>query len=123
MVSFFWNLLIASALGLLAGMGVGGGSLLLLWLTQIAGISQAQARLINLLFFLPAALIATGFRRQKAAKTGHVVLPAILCGCIAAGTITILSDGWNVDLLKKLLGGLLILTGLREVFYRPRNAK
>lgn len=123
MVSFFWNLLIASALGLLAGMGVGGGSLLLLWLVQIAKIPQEQARIMSLLFYLPAALIATLFRKQKTAKARYVVLPAILCGCIAAGIITILSDGWNVDLLKKLLGGLLILTGLREVFYRPRNAK
>ena len=55
MAGFLIFLLIATLLGFLAGMGVGGGSLLLLWLTQVAMLEQTQARIINLLFFLPAA--------------------------------------------------------------------
>ena len=123
MVSFLCNFLVASLLGLLAGMGVGGGSLLLLWLTQVAGIPQTQARLMNLLFFLPAAVIATLFRKKQTSSMTQVTVPAILCGCIAAAVFSYLSSGWNIELLRKLLGGLLILTGLRELFYRPRKAR
>ena len=41
---------ISVVLGVLAGLGVGGGSLLVLWLTLIVGIDHPQARIINLMF-------------------------------------------------------------------------
>ena len=44
-------LLVGTVLGFLAGLGVGGGSLLILWLTLIAQTPQEEARNINLLFF------------------------------------------------------------------------
>ena len=45
--------------GILSGFGIGGGSLLLLYLTLFAGVDQYQAGGINLLYFIacaPAAL-------------------------------------------------------------------
>ena len=123
MVSFIYNVAIASLLGMLAGMGVGGGSLLLLWLTQVALIETTQARIINLLFFLPAAVIATFFRKKQNSFRLKPVLPAILAGCGAAAIVSILSHNWELDLMRKLLGGLLIITGIREILYRPRKAK
>lgn len=123
MVNWLLPLLIASILGFLAGMGVGGGSLLLLWLTQVVGMAQTQARILNLLFFLPAALVATLFRKNEDRPCIYTVLPAWIAGCIAAALCAILGKHLEMELMKKLLGGLLILTGLREIFYRPRNAK
>ena len=123
MVNWTISLLIASILGFLAGMGVGGGSLLLLWLTQVAGMAQTQARILNLLFFLPAALVATLFRKKQDRTCVYTVLPAWVAGCIAAALCTMLGKHLEMELMKKLLGGLLILTGLREIFYRPRKAK
>lgn len=123
MVDFLIPLLISTVLGFLAGMGVGGGSLLLLWLTQVVAIPQEQARILNLLFFLPAAMVATLFRaRQKVLQKG-VTLPTLAAGCAAAAVFSVLSRSLDLELMKKLLGGLLILTGLREVFYRPRKAR
>ena len=58
-------ILVGAALGFLSGLGVGGGSLLLLWLTVAMGRSQDTARAMNLLFFLPCALIATVFRWKQ----------------------------------------------------------
>ena len=43
--------IIATILGFLAGIGVGGGSLLILWLTLVLEMPQETARIINLLFF------------------------------------------------------------------------
>ena len=123
MVSFIYNVAIASLLGMLAGMGVGGGSLLLLWLTQVAMIETIQARIINLLYFLPAADNAIVFRKKQNTFRLKPVLPAILAGCGAAAIVSILSRNWELDLMRKLLGGLLIITGIREILYRPRNAK
>ena len=123
MGDFLVPLLIAILLGFLAGMGVGGGSLLLLWLTQVVGMPQSQARILNLLFFLPAAITATLFRVRKQLIPPGVILPALLTGCTAAAVFTLLARFLDIALMKKLLGGLLILVGLREIFYRPRKAK
>ena len=112
-----------AVLGILAGLGVGGGSLLMLWLTAVIGMEHPEARTINLLFFLPCALTATLFRwRQGTIRIG-TVLPAIAAGCVCAIAGTWLSSHIHLELLKKLLGGLLIVTGIRELLYRPRNAR
>lgn len=123
MVDWLIPTLISTVLGFLAGMGVGGGSLLLLWLTQVVGMEQAQARILNLLFFLPAAIVATLFRRKQKVSLPNVILPGLAAGCAAAAGFSLLGRHLDMELMKKLLGGLLILTGLREIFYRPRKAK
>lgn len=123
MVEWIIPVLIATLLGFLAGMGVGGGSLLLLWLTQVVKMEQLQAKILNLLFFLPAAIVATIFRRKQKVAVPDVTLPGLAAGCAAAAAFSLLSRNLNIELMKKLLGGLLILTGLREIFYRPRKAK
>lgn len=123
MVEWIIPVLIATLLGFLAGMGVGGGSLLLLWLTQVVKMEQLQAKILNLLFFLPAAIVATLFRRRQKESLQNVTLPGLVAGCAAAAAFSLLSRNLNIELMKKLLGGLLILTGLREIFYRPRKAK
>lgn len=96
---------------------------MLLWLTQVVGMPQSQARILNLLFFLPAAITATLFRVRKQLIPPGVILPALLTGCTAAAVFTLLARFLDIALMKKLLGGLLILVGLREIFYRPRKAK
>ena len=114
-------LLVGAALGFLAGLGVGGGSLLILWLTLVLGIPQETARTINLLFFIPSALIACLFRWKQGAIQWKKILPAMVSGCIAAALFAWLGGNINLVLLKKLFGGLLLVTGLRELFYRPRE--
>ena len=123
MVGFLSSLVIATVLGFLAGLGVGGGSLLLLWLTQVCMIAQPQARIINLLFYLPAALASSLLRVKHKRIEKKIVIPGILAGCISGITLSILSRFIDVEMAKKLLGGLLIAIGIREIFYRPRKAK
>ena len=114
---------VAIVLGFLAGLGVGGGSLLMLWLTMVVGLEYGQARIINLLFFLPSALIATVFHHKEGRISIKKIQPAIITGCIAAALFSFIGQRIDTTILKKSFGGLLLLTGLRELFYRPRNAK
>lgn len=116
-------LIVGTVLGFLAGIGVGGGSLLILWLTLVLGIDHPQARLINLLFFLPSALIASFFRWKQGKLDIRKVLPAIISGCAAAGVCSFFSTRLDMDVLKKLFGGLLLITGVRELLYRPAEKK
>ena len=110
------SLLIGGILGFLAGLGIGGGSLLILYLTAVLGMDPQQARGINLLFFLPCAVSSLWIRRKQGALTIRPLIPAILSGCVAAIMFSFLGSCLNLELLKKLFGCLLILTGLREVF-------
>ena len=114
---------VGTVLGFLAGLGIGGGSLLILWLTFVLEIDHSTARGINLLFFFPSALIACFFRWKQGCIDWKQILPAILGGCAAAGVCSWISAVLDMHVLKKLFGGLLLVTGLREVLYRPKTEK
>lgn len=119
--SFVACLAVGLVLGFLSGLGVGGGSLLVLWLTLVLGKDPAVARGVNLLFFLPAAGIACLFHKKQGRLDFREVLPAIAAGCVCAGAFSILSFRMDLELLKKMFGGLLLITGGRELMYRPKN--
>jgi len=112
------KLLMGTVLGFLTGLGVGGGSLLILWLTMAMEMPQAVARGINLLFFLPAAAIACCFRWKQGTLKLRRVLPAVLSGAIAAAGFTLLGRNLDGELLKKSFGVLLLFTGIRELTYK-----
>lgn len=114
-------LIIGTALGFLAGIGVGGGSLLIIYLTLVVGMAHPEARVINLLFFLPSAIVASFFRWREGKLDFKKVLPAIIAGCIAAGFCSVISSRLDIGILQKLFGGLLIITGIRELMYKPRK--
>ncbi len=114
-------LVVSTVLGFLAGIGVGGGSLLILWLTLVLEMPHPQARILNLLFFLPSALVSTVFRWKQGALDFKKILPAILSGCVAAAAFSLLGRSLDMALLKKLFGGLLLITGIRELLYKPKK--
>ena len=118
LTSFPFQLLLGTLLGFLSGIGIGGGSLLILWLTLVLQVPAETARSINLLFFIPCAIAACFFRWRQGVLKISRILPAVVSGCLAAGGISFLSAGMDTEILKKLFGGLLILTGLRELMYR-----
>ena len=110
-------------LGYLAGLGVGGGSLLILWLTLILGIDSGTASTINLLFFITAASAVSLLRWKNGTLHFIKILPAILSGSICAALVSLLARQIDSSIIEKLFGGLLLIIGLRELFYRPRKAK
>lgn len=119
--SFPVVLAISTVLGFLAGIGVGGGSLLILWLTLVLGMAHPEARVLNLLFFLPSAVVASLFRWKQGKLEIKKVLPAIITGCVTAAGCSLLSRNLDMELLKKLFGGLLLITGVRELLYKPKK--
>lgn len=111
------------ALGYFAGIGIGGGSLLILWLTLALDMPQGIARSVNLMFFLACAAAVSLFRWKQGKLNLKKILPAILSGCLFAGIFSWLSTQLDVGNLKKLFGMLLLVTGVRELFYRPRELR
>lgn len=111
---------VAAILGFLTGLGVGGGSLLILWLTAVLNWQPEAARGMNLLFFLPSAVISCLFRKKQGDIPVKKLLPAILSGCAAAAITSYLGQMLNTGLLKKFFGALLLITGARELCCRPK---
>lgn len=119
--SFPIAILVGTLLGFLSGLGTGGGSLLILWLTFILGTDYPQARGINLMFFIPAAAVALYFRGKQGMVPWKTVLPGMLSGCVCAAACSFLSTWLDLALLRKLFGGLLIFTAIRELCWRPQK--
>lgn len=119
--SFPVSFIVSTVLGFLAGLGVGGGSLLVLWLTLVVEMSHPYARIINLIFFIPAAVISSLFRWKQGALNYRKVFPAVVAGCLSAALFSWLSRYLELEFLKKLFGVLLLITGIRELLYKPKN--
>jgi len=122
-MSFFINLVVSSLLGVLSGLGVGGGSLLIIWLTLVRKLDYPTAKYMNLLFFLPPALIATAGHFLQKRLRFQKILPAVLTGCISTVAFTVLSSGWDTGILRKLFGVLLLITAFRELRYKKQQSK
>ena len=116
------NLLIATLLGFLTGLGIGGGSLLILWLTFALGMDPQTARSVNLLFFIPSALVATIFRTRSGKLKFTPLIPAIVSGCISAALFSYLSTLLNIVVLQKLFGMILLVAGIREILRSKKGS-
>ena len=121
LISVLFSIVVGTVLGVLAGLGIGGGSLLILWLSMVLGMDANSARQINLLFFLPCAITASCFRWKQGDISLPRILPGILAGCCASALLSWFRGYMNLDIIKKLFGGLLILTGIRELHYKPQK--
>ena len=116
-------LLISTALGFLSGLGIGGGSLLIIWLTLALNMDQTTARAINLMFFIPSALIVCIIRHRKGQLDWKSALPAIIAGTGSAYLVSRMIGKINTLMLQKLFGCILLTAGLREILYRERKAR
>ena len=99
---------------LLAAMGLGGGSLLMLCLVFFTDLSQPEAQALNLFLFLPTAAIAL-FLHHKHNLLRSDLLRAILPpGILGALIGTFLSSRIESTFLRKIFGIFLLLMALRE---------
>jgi len=102
--------------GVLSGFGVGGGSLLLIYMTNFTGLAQNLAQGINLLYFLPAAATALPAHVKNGYIEKPVLVPAVTAGLVCAALTAWAATALDVEVLRKCFGGFLILIGLRELF-------
>lgn len=122
-MSWLLALTAGAVTGVLSAFGIGGGSLLLIYLTAFAGLDQHAAQGINLLYFLPAAAAALPAHKKNGLLEGAVLLPAILAGLVAAAGACLLSNHLDTHLLRKLFGCFLLYVGLRELLHRENKNK
>ena len=106
---------IGVATGIISGFGIGGGSLLVLYLTAVLETAQQTAGGMNLLYFIgcaPAALI--GHIRNKRIEW-RAVLWCTMTGVTAAVPTALLAGRIETDLLRRMFGFVLLYVGVREL--------
>lgn len=114
-MNFFIDTIAGFLCGIISGFGIGGGTLLVIYMTNIAGISQSAAQGINLIYFLPtsAGALYSHFKR----KLIHpMVIWSILAGVVTTATGAYTATILQSQLLEKAYGLFLLYVGIRELF-------
>lgn len=107
--------------GIIGGMGLGGGAVLIIYLTVFRNTPQLQAQGINLLFFIPIALVAVIIYAIKRQIKWRVTIPIAIGGILGATGGFFLTDFIGGNFTAKLFGGFLIILGLKEIFAKNKN--
>ncbi len=102
--------------GVIASMGLGGGFVLMIWLTGFAGLEQRAAQGVNLLFFLPIAVLSLVFHIRGGLIDKQLVKQYLFGGVAGAVLGTLASSVIPNELLRTLFSLFLLGFGLRELF-------
>ena len=109
------DIVIGIATGIISGFGIGGGSLLVLYLTAVTDISQYTAGGINLIYFISCAPIALIGHAKNKMVEWRTVLWCAAAGIIVAILTSLLADNLNSDWLRRLFGLMLVYIGIKEL--------
>ena len=101
--------------GLIGSMGFGGGGVLIIYLVIFANIPQLQAQGINLIFFVPCAILATIIYTIKKQIDYKQILPVIIGGIIGAILSSFLLQSINTNYLSKAFAIFLIAMGVSSI--------
>lgn len=102
--------------GSVSGLGMGGGTILILVLSNFLGIEQHIAQATNLVFFIPTAISAIIINlKQKLInlKLSLIIISAGIVGSIIGSEIAINLNSTN---LKKYFGIFLLIIAINEIY-------
>ena len=112
-----WAALLAGLFsGIIGAMGLGGGAVLIIYLSLFTDMPQLKAQGVNLLFFIPTAVAAVTVYGIKKQIKWEIVLKVALWGLLGAAVGIYFADLLGGKLTSKLFGGLLVVMGVIEIF-------
>lgn len=108
--------------GIVAGMGMGGGTLLLPLLVIFLNYNQVQAQTINLLAFLPMAIISLIIHYKNGLVDFKSVWLIIVFGVVGAVIGALLTTFIDANMIKNCFGLFLIMLGTYQ-FHKKNTPK
>lgn len=104
--------------GLIGSMGLGGGAVLIIYLALFTETEQLTAQGINLLFFIPIAAVSVAVYAFKKEIQWKTVLKVASWGLLGTWIGGYLSSYLGGDFTSKIFGGLLVVLGIKEIFFK-----
>ncbi len=117
------EVLIGVISGIVSGTGMGGGTILIFFLTFFMGIEQHMAQATNLIFFIPTSIVAILVNiKNKNINLKLAIIISIfgILGAIIGAEISVHID---VSILRKCFGVFLALVGLNEIYSITKEYK
>ena len=121
MIEWLLPILAGALTGILSGFGVGGGTLLLIYMTSFAGVPQNLAQGVNLLYFLPTAATALPAHVKNGYVDRAAAWPATLAGLLGTALSAWAATGLDVHLLRRCFGVYLLYVGVTELFRKKSD--
>lgn len=107
--------------GIISGMGIGGGVVLIPALTIFLNFEQKTAQAINLIYFIPTAVIAIWTHKKNGNIEKNGLLKIIIFGIIGAIIGSIIATNVENNILKKMFGYFLLIMGIIEIFKKSEG--
>lgn len=101
--------------GVIGSMGFGGGGILIIYLVVFAGYPQVKAQGINLIFFIPLALVSVIIYTYKKEIKYKEILPVIVGGILGTIPSIYLLNFLKTEYLSKIFGLFLIGSGIFSI--------
>lgn len=102
--------------GVISGLGMGGGSILILILSNFLGVEQHIAQATNLIFFIPTSIVAIIIHWKNHNVDKKLAMKIIPMGIIGAIIGAYFTSKMNADSLRKYFGIFLLFVGVFEIF-------
>ena len=96
-----WVVVVGVLAGIVSGMGIGGGTILIPALLFLQDMNQQQAQGINLIYFVPTAVIALITHIKNKNIEVKAVKSIVLTGLIGAAIGAFLAVKMDATLLRK----------------------
>ena len=103
------------AAGVISGMGIGGGAILIPALTLLFGMEQQNAQQINLLYFIPTALLAVRVHKKSGNIEKRGLVPLILWGLLGALPGALIAVKLDANYLRKGFAVFLLAMAIHEI--------
>jgi uncharacterized membrane protein YfcA len=120
---FFVDFVIGILISVLAGLGIGSGGLLVIYLTMTKSISQLEAQGINLLFFVIAGSASLIIHIKKRKLDYKNIIVMIIFGSIGAVAGSLIASFTDGEIVKKIFGGFLLFSGIVELFSKTKKTE
>lgn len=122
-MDFLWFCLSGVLGGVLGGMGMGGGTILIPLITIFLGVNQHMAQGINLLSFVPMAVVALILHVKNGYVKFDKVVYIILAGVVTAILGFFVANLIRGEILKRLFGGFLIFLSILQFVILIKHKK
>lgn len=107
--------------GVISGMGIGGGTILIPALAIFLSVDQHMAQGVNLLYFIPTAIVALIVHIKNKSINYKIAIPIVLLGIAGAVGGSFLATRMDATLLKRLFGAFLAAMGFYEIFKKDKQ--